>query len=158
MIPGLELEFECLLVIILLPEGLSCLAPLILAFLIFSNLHELAFVLFGPYWYPLFNHTCISIHFFIQLRKEVTVFLLASHNQEFDCLALPPFLFALIGHHLGCMRRGAQVAQDVFRLFRVVQVIQIDSDHVFVVMCFFESCFCVGEFSLFFFCGCKFDK
>jgi len=91
-------------------------------------------MLFNILLVDLYDDVGIFIHFLMRLGNNKSFFSLASQYQEFNRLFLGSLGFTVISNHLSTLWNLTFGSENVFGFFRVVKVVQIDSNNILPII------------------------
>ena len=98
-LPLLDVEFECLRILLTSLVMLGGATPLVLPFIILGNLH----VLVHTSIVNRKNNPCILVHFLMRLSDNESIFSLSTLDQELDSFLLGTLSLAVVCDHEGTL-------------------------------------------------------
>ena len=81
----------------------------------------------------------VFVHLLMRLGNDESILTLAAKNEELDSFLLGSFAFAEVGDHQGALGQLRLRSEDLLCALRVVEVVQVESDDVLVVISLFVS-------------------
>lgn len=150
-LPLLNVQLERLVQLFALLVVFGCAAPLRFSLVKLGDLKVFIFVLLVNFE----DNLRIFVHFLMRLGNHESVLAFATQDQKLDSFLLTALQFAKVGQHESTLRQLALGVEYLLGSLQIVQVLQIQPNHILVIVCLLISLlsFSILLFGLFCLCN-----